>query len=38
MHAEDEAFGPNTVADVFQKGYRFKEETVVRHAMVKVVN
>ena len=38
MHAEDEAFGANTVADVFQKGYRYREETVVRHSMVKVVN
>lgn len=38
MHVEDEAFGVNEVADVFQKGYRFKDEAVVRHAMVKVAN
>ena len=38
MHVEDDAFGPNEVADVFQKGYRYKEEAVVRHAMVKVAN
>lgn len=38
MHVEDEAFGANEVADVFQKGYRYKDETVVRHAMVKVAN
>jgi molecular chaperone GrpE len=38
MHVEDEAFGPNEVVDVFQKGYRCKEEAVVRHAMVKVAN
>ncbi len=38
MHVEDDAYGANTVVDVFQKGYRYKEDTVVRHAMVKVAN
>lgn len=37
MHAEDENYGENIVADEFQKGYMYKE-TVVRHSMVKVVN
>ncbi len=38
MHVEDDAYGASTVVDVFQKGYRYKEDTVVRHAMVKVAN
>lgn len=38
LHVEDEAFGPGVVADVFQKGYLYKEDTVIRHAMVKVAN
>ena len=37
MHVEDEAFGENTVAEEFQKGYIYRE-TVVRHSMVKVAN
>ncbi|SCP95979.1 nucleotide exchange factor GrpE [Anaerobium acetethylicum] len=37
MHIEDEAFGENTVAEEFQKGYIYRE-TVVRHSMVKVAN
>jgi molecular chaperone GrpE len=36
-HAEDPAFGPNTVQEVLQKGYTYKNK-VLRHAMVKVAN
>ena len=37
MHAEDEAFGENEIAQVFTKGYK-KGDRVLRHPMVKVVN
>ena len=37
MHIEDESFGENTVAEVFQKGYQMGDK-VVRFAMVKVAN
>jgi molecular chaperone GrpE len=37
MHTEDEAFGENTVCEVFQKGFRVGDK-VVRFAMVKVAN
>ncbi len=37
MHAEDESFGENEVAEVFMKGY-IKGDKVLRHSMVKVVN
>ncbi len=37
MHVEDENFGENTVCEVFQKGYMYKD-SVVRCAMVKVAN
>ena len=37
MHTEDEAFGENTVAEVFQKGFKIGDK-VIRHAMVKVAN
>lgn len=37
MHAEDESFGENIVAEEFQKGYMYRD-SVVRHSMVKVVN
>ena len=37
MHIDDEAFGENTVAEEFQKGYTYRD-TVVRHSMVKVAN
>ncbi len=37
MHGEDEAFGENTVSEVFQKGYKMGDR-ILRHAMVKVVN
>ena len=38
MHVEDETCGPSEVVDVFQKGYLYKDETVIRHTMVKVAN
>ena len=37
MHIEDEAFGENTVAEVFQKGFIMGDK-VLRFAMVKVAN
>ena len=37
MHIEDEELGENTVAEEFQKGYKY-HETVIRHSMVKVAN
>ncbi len=37
MHIEDPNLEQNTVAEVLQKGYIYKE-TVIRHAMVKVAN
>ena len=37
MHVEDEAFGENTVAEVFQAGFMLGEK-VIRFAMVKVAN
>ena len=37
MHMEDENFGKNSIAEVFQKGYK-KDEKIIRHTMVKVAN
>ena len=37
MHMEDEAFGENMVAEVFQAGFKLGEK-VIRHALVKVAN
>ncbi len=37
MHIEDEAFGENVIAEVFQRGFRLGDK-VVRFAMVKVAN
>ena len=37
LHEENPELGENSVAEVFQKGYVYKER-VLRHAMVKVVN
>ena len=37
MHIEDESFGENTVAQVFQKGFKVGEK-VARFAMVQVAN
>lgn len=38
MHVDDEQYGENEVVEVFQKGYIYKESTVLRHAVVKVAN
>ncbi len=38
MHIDDENYGENEVVEVFQKGFVYKEETVIRHAIVKVAN
>ena len=37
MHVEDEAFGEQQIAQVFQKGYIYKEQ-VIRHSVVQVAN
>lgn len=37
MHIEDEAFGENQIAEVFQQGFAIGDK-VIRHAMVKVAN
>ena len=37
MHVDDEAFGENTIAQVFQKGFKVGEK-IVRFAMVQVAN
>ena len=37
MHMEDESLGENTVAEVFQTGFKIGDK-VIRHAMVKVAN
>ncbi|MEA4955286.1 MAG: nucleotide exchange factor GrpE [Pseudoflavonifractor sp.] len=37
MHVEDDTLGENTVAEVFQAGFRL-EDRVIRFAMVKVAN
>lgn len=37
MHMEDDALGENTVAEVFQTGFKIGDK-VIRHAMVKVAN
>lgn len=38
MHIDDEQYGENEIVEVFQKGYIYKNETVIRHAVVKVAN
>lgn len=38
MHIDDEQYGENEVVEVFQKGYVYKEDTIIRHAIVKVAN
>lgn len=38
MHIEDENLPENSVAEVLQKGYVYKDGQVVRHAAVKVAN
>lgn len=37
MHVEDENLGENTVAEVFQKGFK-RNDKVIRYAIVKVAN
>lgn len=37
MHIEDPELGENTVAEVLQKGYKFKDK-IIRYSMVKVAN
>ena len=37
MHLEDESLGENTIAQVFQKGFKVGDK-VVRFAMVQVAN
>ena len=37
MHIDDEAYGENTIAQVFQKGFKVGEK-IVRFAMVQVAN
>ena len=37
MHIQDENFGTNEVAEVFQKGYK-KADKIIRYTMVKVAN
>lgn len=38
MHVEDETVTENTVVEEFMKGYKYKEDRVIRHSMVKVAN
>ena len=38
MHVEDETVTDNTVVEEFMKGYKYKDDRVVRHSMVKVAN
>lgn len=38
MHIDDEQYGENEVVEVFQKGYVYKEDIIIRHAIVKVAN
>lgn len=37
LHIEDDSLEPNTIAEVLQKGYKYKEK-VLRPSMVKVAN
>jgi molecular chaperone GrpE len=38
MHIEDENYGEGEIVEEFQKGYIYKNETVIRYSMVKVAN
>lgn len=38
MHIEDETTDDNTVVEEFMKGYKYKDDRVIRHSMVKVAN
>ena len=38
MHVEDESVDDNTVVEELMKGYKYKDDRVVRYSMVKVAN
>lgn len=38
MHIEDETVADNIVVEEFMKGYKYKNDRVIRHSMVKVAN
>ena len=38
MHVEDEAFKEGEIVEVFQKGYLYKDDQVIRAAVVKTAN
>ena len=38
MHIEDDSTADNTVVEEFMKGYKYKDDRVIRHSMVKVAN
>lgn len=38
MHIEDETTADNIVVEEFIKGYKYKDDRVIRHSMVKVAN
>ncbi len=38
MHIEDDSYGENEIIEEFCKGYIYKNETVIRHSVVKVAN
>ncbi len=38
MHVEDPALGEDVIVEVFQRGYLYKEEIVIRPAVVKTAN
>lgn len=38
MHIEDPEYENGEIVEVFQRGYVYKEETVIRHACVKTAN
>ncbi len=38
MHVDDPAYQEGEIVEVFQRGYIYKDETVIRHACVKTAN
>ena len=38
MHIEDDSTADNTVVEEFMKGYKYKDDRVIRHSMVAVVS
>lgn len=38
MHIEDPEYKAGEIVEVFQRGYVYKEETIIRHACVKTAN